>query len=331
MADVQRQFETFHETIRVDYEMSKTLREKRDIVVEKIRKHMKDNEKPVPTPLLQGSYKMKTGVKPIGDIEYDIDIGLRFDIHEDDETAAEVRDWVLEAIGSHTKRVEPKGPCIRVCYEAGYHLDIVCYATWEDSSGILQFRLAHRDNGWRPADPPGLLDYVNTAREPFEGTEDSATQTDQFRRGVRALRRWADELRPTDNDDRKPSGIALVLLSIQNNLSPTKFLDNRPDDRSALERLSDLLATQTGRLQASKPTPEYEDVLSGLSDDEMSRLKSEFRELHAALEYAGSNADPVKACECLQKVFGDDFPVPDPEDTAKKTAAPAIITSSSSA
>ena len=160
MADVQKQFMKYHSNIRVDYEMSETLREKRDIVVEKIKNYMRDNDKPVPTQLLQGSYIMKTGVKPIADIEYDIDVGLRFDIHEDDYSASEVRGWVLDAIGDHTKRVDSKGPCIRVCYEAGYHLDIVCYAVWEDSACISQYRLAHKDNGWRAADPPDRKSVV---------------------------------------------------------------------------------------------------------------------------------------------------------------------------
>lgn len=331
MADVQKQFEEYHSKIRTDYGMSQTLRKKRDIVVEKIKKHMRDNNLPVPTQLLQGSYKMKTGVKPIADIEYDIDVGLRFDIHIDEYTAGGARAWVLEAIGTHTMKVESKNPCIRICYEAGYHLDIVSYAVWEDSEGIKQYRLAHKNNGWTPADPPGLLNYVDAARLPFKGTEDSETQTDQFRRCVRSLRRWADELRPIDDDDCKPSGIALVLLSIQNSLTPTKFLDDRSDDRKALENLSFTLASTVGRLQANKPTPGYEDILAGFSDDEMEQLKAELSELNSALVFAGSNIDPVETCKRLQEVFGEDFPVPEPKDTAKKTSAPAIITSSASA
>lgn len=331
MADVQKQFEEFHRIIRVDYDMSKTLREKRDIVVDKIRKFMLGNGHPVPRRLLQGSYIMGTGVKPIANIEFDIDIGLRFDIHESNHTAVEVREWVIDAIGTHTKHVESKGPCIRVCYEAGYHLDIVCYAVWENQLGSLHHRLAHKDNSWRPADPPALLEYVTSARKPFQGTEDSATQTDQFRRCVRALRRWADQLRPVDDNKCKPSGIALVLLCAQNGLTPSKHLDDRPDDRAALAQLTGALASQLGRIQAVKPTPEYEDVLSGYSDDEIAQLKSEFKDLNSALDFAAINADPVEACERLRNVFGGDFPVPDPEDTAKKTAGPAIITSSNSA
>jgi len=164
MANVQKQFEQFHAAIRTDYDMSSTLREKRDIVVKRIKKYLKDNGLPSVSELLQGSYKMKTGVKPIGEREYDIDIGLRFDFHEDDYTAKEVRDWIFTAVKDHTKRVEDRGPCIRVVYEAGYHLDLVSYAVWNELSGD-QYRLAHKKRGWVSADPPKLIQHVDDARE----------------------------------------------------------------------------------------------------------------------------------------------------------------------
>jgi hypothetical protein len=274
---------------------------------------------------------MKTGVNPIGDMEYDIDIGLRFPFSEQKHDAKVVRGWILEAIDSHTKRIESLPSCIRVSYEAGYHLDIVSYAVWNDAAGTMQFRLAHRENGWRSADPPGLLAYFNDARKPFEGTEDSLTQTDQLRRCVRALRRWADELRPTDGDHCKPSGIGFVLMAIQYGLAPATFLDKRSNDRQALEQLCSALSNTVGRIVARKPTPEYDDVLSELLDAEMVSLKDECRELHSALDFAGTNADPVAACKRLRKVFGKDFPIPEPDETAKKSSAPTIITHSGSA
>lgn len=46
MANVQNQFEQFHAAIRTDYDMSSTLREKRDIVVNRIKKYLKDNDLP---------------------------------------------------------------------------------------------------------------------------------------------------------------------------------------------------------------------------------------------------------------------------------------------
>src|SRR4051794_29827650 len=62
MAKLQRYFEQFHEKIRADYDMNKTLREKKDIILNRIRKHLKENGRPSFDELLQGSYRMGTGV-----------------------------------------------------------------------------------------------------------------------------------------------------------------------------------------------------------------------------------------------------------------------------
>ncbi len=330
MADVQKQFEEFHEKIRVDYDMASELREKRDAVLRRIRKYLKDNGLPGFRELGQGSYTMKTGTKPIVDLEYDIDIGLRFDFHPDDHTAEEVRGWIYEALKDHTQRIEKKKPCIRVVYEAGFHIDVTSYAVWEEG-GKEQFRLARKDIGWTEADPPALLEYVNSFREiNFDGTEDNATKTDQFRRSVRALRRWNDVCLPFESKS-KPVGLAFVLLAIQKPLTRSTFIDGRPDDRSTLESFARAVANTPGRVIAKKPTPVYDDLFSRLSDKEMDEFKANMRELADALEFAGRTADPVKACERLQEVFGDDFPVPEAKDTATRTRAPAIVTSSASA
>lgn len=329
MADVQKQFEKFHENVRVDYDMSSELREKRDIVVAKIKKWLKKNNNPTCEVLLQGSYKMKTGVQPIADLEYDIDIGLRFSIHENDYEAATVRGWVYEAVNDHTMSVEEKGPCVRVNYAKGFHLDLVTYAVWEENGRDI-FRLAHNSKGWRPANPPGLLDYVNAFRDDFADTEDGATQTDQFRRCVRYLRRWNDVRMPYEAEN-KPTGLAYVLLAIQKRLARATFLDGRPDDRAALATFVRTLSRTFGRLQALKPTPEYEDILGRLDEKAMNAFKADLGKLADSLDEAGRTADPVESCRILRKAFDDDFPVPAAEETAKASAAPAVITSSTSA
>lgn len=331
MADIQAQFEQFHATIRVDYEMASELRDKRDIVVKRIKKYLADNGLSTCSVLHQGSYIMKTGVKPIVDLEYDIDVGLRFDICDEDYEASKVRSWVYEAVKNHTLRVEDKGPCIRVVYEAGYHLDLVVYAVWSDLEGCTQYRLAHKKNGWCPADPPALLDYVNNHRKQnFEGTEDSASKTDQFRRCVRALRRWIDVQIPKDSD-QKPAGLAFVLLAVQRHLPRSVSLDGRSDDRRSLAEFCRAVANTLGRAVARKPTPEQEDLFSRLTDPAMEKFKKGMGELADVLEFAGSTADPVEACERLARVLGDDFPIPKKADTGTRTKTPAIVTSSSSA
>ncbi len=330
MANVQKQFEKFHATIRMDYDMDEILREKRDIILDKIAAGLAAAGKPGFRRLLQGSYQMKTGDKPLRGEPYDMDVGLRFDFSESEYTASEVRKWVLDIIDGHTKTgVDSKGPCIRVTYADGFHIDLVMYATWEDASGRRQCRLAHRDRGWVPADPERLLDYVADAASRFRGSEGSS-QIDQLRRTIRYLKRWDDVCVP-DGTDGKLSGLAFTLMATQHLRTPVMTWDGKPDDCSALLQLASMAATYPGRISAPKPTPEYEDMFGSLDDDQMKALKERFQKLAAALATAIAATDPVKACQALVDVLGTDFPVPEQEETAVKTRAPAIITSSSSA
>ena len=72
-----------------------------------------------------------------------------------------------------------------------------------------------------------------------------------------------------------------------------------------------------------------------VSDAEMTKLKARFGTLRDALVFARNAPDGAAACKELKKVFGSDFPCPDTDgkvrETARRTAAPAIVPSSSSA
>lgn len=334
MSDVQGLFEKFHDNIKTYYEINRTLKEKKDIIVERVKAHLKDRGRPQCEEYIQGSYKMKVGICAIEGSEYDIDVGLRFSFDESQHAAEEVRGWVFEAVNGHTESVESKAPCIRVNYADGYHVDLVCYARWDDRSNKEQHRLAHKVKGWRNADPPGLVAYVKDAQKLFEGTEDTITKTNQFRRVVRYLKRWNDIAIPGERDD-KPTGLALLLLTHQHLSGPSKNWLGISDDRDAVERVASAAAGTIGRISVKKPTPEFEDVFSRLSDVQMGQLKERFGELRDALAAAKNANDVKKACKRLREVFGSDFPCPDEghgaTTTAQKTSAPAIVPSSSSA
>jgi hypothetical protein len=329
MANIQKYFEKFHENIRTDYDMSSTLRDKRDIILNRIWEYLSKNNLPSFTEMLQGSFAIKTGIKPIKALEYDIDVALRFSFKDDAHTALDVRKWVFDAVKDHTESVEDKGPCTRVTYADGYHVDLVSYAVWDDDSGITQYRFAHKKNGWRPAEPVDLINHIRNAMEKFEDTNDSATNTNQFRRIVRYLRRWMDEAMPYETDS-KPTGIGFVFLAI-NYLSKTLDWIGKSDDRLGLYNMAYSVSNISSRIVLKKPTQEYEDLFRKMTDDDMKSFKERIGKLASDLVQAHQEPDPVKACELLRKHFGDDFPVPEPEDTAKKTIAPAIIPSSSSA
>lgn len=91
MAEIQKQFVQFNEKIRLRrYKENDTLREKRDIILSKLSIGLKrvfgDKDKLTLKyeKFDQGSYKLGTGIKPL-DGDYDIDVGLRFDLGTKDE------------------------------------------------------------------------------------------------------------------------------------------------------------------------------------------------------------------------------------------------------
>ncbi len=327
MANVQKYFEKFHSEIRIDYDLSETLRNSRDAILKKIRKYLQDNNKPSFNVMLQGSYAMKTGVKPIGQLEYDIDVALRFDISEGDYTATEVRQWIYNAVKDHTNDVQSKGACIRVNYQVGHHVDLVAYAVQQDTWGKEKFNLAHKDKGWIDADPLSLLAYVESAMENFKDTEDSTTKTNQFRRLVRYLHRWDDVAMPNESK-AKPCGLAFVLL-VKNFVGSKVLLNGKSDDLSALLILSNSISNGYGRIIVKKPTPEYEDLFGSLTETQMTQLQGRFKNLRDSLTKAKNEPSEKKACEILKVQFGGDFPIGDDDVNKALFSAPFVAAGSS--
>src|SRR5690348_1726742 len=103
MADVQALFERVHQNVRTYYEINDELREKKDIIVRRVKDHLKKNGRPTCDEYLQGSYKMKVGICALAESEYDIDVGLRFSFDESKYSPEEVRRWVFDAVDGHTE------------------------------------------------------------------------------------------------------------------------------------------------------------------------------------------------------------------------------------
>lgn len=84
MADLQTQFLGFHSAIRLGtYEENSFLRDKRDLIIEQLKSRLKEKKDEgypqYERSFNQGSYALNTGIKPIRDGDYDIDVGVLLD------------------------------------------------------------------------------------------------------------------------------------------------------------------------------------------------------------------------------------------------------------
>lgn len=331
MADIQNNFKKFHEKIKLDDE-NEVLRTKRDIVLEVLKNNIEDDASNYTT-FVHGSYSMGTGIKPI-DGDYDIDVGIRFSINKDDYQDATVpKKWVFDAVNGHTKSVEFKNSCIKVQYQKEgdplYHVDLSVYAN-DNTDGKMylakgKLNSSAENKFWEISDPTKFKDKVN---ERFSDSEDRA----QFRRCIRYLKRWKD-LKFSSSGNVAPSGIALTVCAyeyLKSNYTYDYFTNTKKyNDLDALRELVSQMISEfktiydeneekyVERLVVTMPIEPNNDLLNKMSNNSILDFKDKLQKLNENLDKAYEEIDPVKACEYLNKSFGDDFEIPEKENTAE--------------
>lgn len=350
MANVQKQFDTFNGRIKLPrFEENQTLRDKRDIIRKKLRDRLpavfESHDETCPSFAFadQGSYRMGTGVKPLPGNQYDIDQGMHCAIASDDYPDPVVlKKRVHEALDGHTKEVRIRNSCVTVFYqedgEQTFHVDLAIYAdgSLEDDGNPRLAKgktsSAEKYRFWEVSQPEELADAI------YEAFSESEYRP-QFRRLVRYLKRWRD-LKFTDGGNSAPIGLVLTILAME--MLPTFGFDGKPKDLDALSGTVDRILDRfryefheseqewTERLVVTLPVEPCADLLVNMTNLQMGTFKERLETLKSVLDEARATIDTRTACQALQRQFGDDFPVPDPEETAKKNA-PAIVSSSSSA
>lgn len=326
MARAQTQFESFHRTILFGYDSSEELRNRRDTLLADLKSNICDDAPPYKT-FTQGSYALNTGIHPLNG-NPDMDIGVLFECSPEDYLDPLVlKKYVRDALVRHNRTVNIRRPCVTVTYQRDgdpiHHIDLAVYC----SNSVEQTQIAWcrestplADREWKPSEARELTDKI-TSR--FSGGD-----SDQFRRCVRALKRWRDEIIGHKNT---PS-IGLTVAAYNWFVPCYDNIDGKPIDLIALRGLVNAMLDRWSgsRLQVFLPVAPYSDLFGRMTDTQMSDLKSRLEELRVALNEADAQADTHEACKILRKKFGQDFPVPEKADTTKQTSA-GVSTSGRSA
>lgn len=342
MALCQKQFIDFHEKIKLKLE-NQILSEKRDIIIKRIKENLSVGEHKPFTIFNQGSYAMKTGIVPL-DGNYDIDVGLYFDMSQDDALPIEAKRWVFKAVEDHTDNVVYKKPCVTVTYSAGYHVDITVYAANNANGKVYLAKgkpsSSSEDKFWDESNPKDLIEEIKCHLPDVDDRK-------QFRRVVRYLKRWKDVNFSGVNG--KPTGIALTScayhwLSVQKETEPFTARKTYKDLDALIHLVQQMVWLFVDeyveidgeyklmpRLKVNLPVEPKPDLFEKMTFSQMKIFKEKLESLLKGLEEAKTKVDPVDAAQILQKYFGSDFPVPPKSTTGKKSVAAAVIPSSESA
>lgn len=312
----------------MDYNELSELATKRDIIINKLKSN---EDLPTFSQFNQGSYSMFTGVEPL-DKEYDIDVGLRFAVNKADYDPLDLKHTVYDILKNHTDYgAEIKKPCVTVTYkkngDKAFHVDLVIYA-YEDKDdidqGMFLARGTNTDNmEWEPSDP---IELKNKIMNLWEGDE-----RDQYRRIIRYMKRWKN-LKFNSTGNAEPPGIGITLLAYEYFQSANydaleeKFI---ADDLEALTSFvkeiknSFALKWSVDRneflytIEYNLPVEPYTNVFYKMTDIQMNNFKSKIDTLLSDLQKVQNEIDVIEQCKLLNKIFGDDFEVPEKENESK--------------
>ncbi|WP_288841661.1 cyclic GMP-AMP synthase DncV-like nucleotidyltransferase [uncultured Deefgea sp.] len=326
MAFAQTQFEKFHTVILLGYDENSELRDRRDTLLKDLKDRISPDA-PTYSHFTQGSYALSTGVTALNG-NPDMDIGLSFNCSPDDyEDPLTLKKFVSDALTRTNRTVTIRRPCVTVTYlkdgEPTHHIDLAVYSSNSDD----QTQLARgrdcdpkAERVWEASEAKKLTDLINNQ---FKDDD-----SNQFRRVVRALKRWRDEKIGHKN---VPS-IGLTVSAYQWFSPSYDSVEGKPRDLIAIRNLVDkMLANWNGlRLVVELPVASYADLFERMTQIQMVDFKSKLESLRDALNEAEGQPDTHEACKILKKQFGDDFPVPEKTDTTKKTSA-GVSTSGRSA
>lgn len=323
---VQSELKKLNDKIRVDFETKKELSEKRNILLDKLRN---SDEIPSFKELNQGSYAMCTGIEPENDEEYDIDVALRFCANKNDYDPIDLKNKLYEILKDHTDYgAKIKEPCVTVTYkkggEAKFHIDLVIYLYDNKDDKNSQLYIAKGKNKnlqkWEKADPEGLVNYINEKVE-------KGSERDQFRRVVRYLKKWKSRSFSNTGNTNPPS-IGVTLIAADNfsyyageDLNSLINIVNKIINKFIFVGKSEF-GRDLYRIKLSLPCSlNFElgnDIFEKMSDAQMTDFKEKIEKFKNNLEEVRDEVDEQEQYKKLNKIFGDDFEVPEAKNSAKQ-------------
>lgn len=333
---IQTYFNQFHDRIKLGRrdEEYKKARDRDDSITQDVKHAFKEAGYPVIHDFIQGSLKTNTGIVPVG-TDYDIDRALVIDSDEAPENPVAPKKEALEVLenrGFANARI--KKPCVTADYaRENLHIDFVIYKRWGEQHYLAIGKKNSDENNrqWSRADPLGLIDWIN---DDTAYGEDAERIRNQYRRLVRYLKRWRD-VQFSKAVSAKVFSIGLTVM-VKEQLNWSFSTEGTSQDLVALRKTVAAMlygdyfvfvGEDKYRVRVDLPKEPWRDIFSGSSVDTGTQFRNKLSNLKLKLIEAEGLSDQRKQCELLRKLFGDDFPLPDPPSEGSKTKKAVYSTS----
>jgi len=286
MADCHNLFQDYNKNVSV----TKTKRDKmstsKDGLRDAIRKHFKEKHPGYdPKFYIQGSHKMKTGIRTKDDI-CDLDDGVYF-MREPDVTATTLQGWVWDAVEDYaTQKPEHRKKCIRNTFTGDYEIDMPVYYKITGK----QYQLAVKDTGWEDSDPKAVIDW-------FNGKKDG---NGQLLKMVKYHKGWGDNIR-----NKMPTGLAMTILASN---AKTNIVYNDRDDITLRDTLKEIKKALDIKFQCLVPAAPYDDLFKDYDKTRKENFMNALKNFIEDADKAIKEENQLTASKLWQRHLGDRFP-----------------------
>jgi hypothetical protein len=303
MANCHHLFGAFNTEISLTFSKKTKMTNSKDGLRERIRKHFKEHHPAyLPKFYIQGSYKMKTGIRTKDDI-CDLDDGVYF-FRTPDVSATTLQNWVWDAVNGYTSTSpEHRKKCIRNIFSGDYEIDIPVYYKIDGK----EYQLAVKNNGWEDSDPKALIDWFN----------DNKDANGKIIKVIKELKAWCDHKR-----NKMPSGLAMTILAMN---AKDKIVLNDRDDILLTDVLREIKKALAQKFECIVPVTPKDDLFADYDSTRKNNFLINLDSFLADAEAALKESNQLKASRLLQKHLGTRFP--DGEDKNEQTNSSAATTS----
>lgn len=303
MANCHNLFGEFNTEISLTSNKKTKMTNSKDGLRARIRKYFKEHHSEyVPKFYIQGSYKMKTGIRTKDDI-CDLDDGVYF-FRNPDVTATTLQNWIWDAVNGYTSTTpEHRKKCIRNIFSGDYEIDIPVYYKISGK----EYQLAVKNNDWEDSDPKALIDWFNANKD----TNGKMIKT------IKELKAWCDYKR-----NKMPSGLAITILAMN---AKDKIVLNDRDDIVLTDILREIKKALAQKFECIVPVTPKDDLFADYDTTRKNNFLSNLDNFLADAEAALKEPNQLKASRLWQKHLGTRFP--DGEDKNEQTNSSAATTS----
>ena len=279
------------------------MRDRRNANRDRLRKGLEKADKPAPIEFVsQGSYAMKTMVSD-PDNDYDIDDGVYFR-REDlvgprgaEMTSLQARQMVRDAVddGLFKQAPEVRSNCVRVYYEAGYHVDLPVYRRVVNSTVFgeeTHYELA-AGSGWKRSDARDVTDW-------YEDERAKSADGRQVRRLNRDLKKYARSRHSWRAGILSGFGISVLVLE--------RFQQDDREDRALYDTMVAIRDRLDWDLEVAHPVTPGDYITSGTDDARARTFRDKLSDAIDALQpLFKADCTREEALKCWDKVFATTF------------------------